>query len=416
MPNEYTTSEGFSVSYTTASSTNSVNNSDESVEVVASRVRSLRETMEPPSTRRHGMSTGKLSPGTFGIEIEVNNVQQLIRPLPPGWVYTNDISVQSRSKMFRGKPVDYVSKKFKKSGKRERVGVEIVSPVLSNFEDTLEVLDNIKETGIKTKSMDCGIHVHVSYPRGDAVVSLFKLALKYEPLFYAIGTFGGFSRGVAKGYIYQRPLTFPPIVKIAKTQSHLEAGKVYYGYAFDVNKFHLVKNESDFRDFISEHTGGKYHAAKYCGINFYSHFYRSTVEMRTFNLTTNYSYLKAAVNLSRDFVFAGIRDYYAGEDGADIVINNINDMETEDLLLLFDEFQSKFTNFMDSEDIFTIRELISRAPKISIPEKAYFHLIFHRNGDNSRIHTYSNSEFIPAEIDIEDAIKPKAEDLIDYEF
>jgi len=424
MPNEYTTSEGYTVSFTAGSTTrasNTENSSPEPVPEAVSPVSRLRRYRPPDSgleneLRSHGMSHQKLSPGTFGIEIEINNIQRLGRNLPPGWEYTNDISVQSKAKMFRGKPVQYLTKKFEYNIKTERVGVEIVSPVLSNFEDMLDVLDNIKETGIKTKSMDCGVHVHVSYPRGDAIVSLFKLALKYEPLFYAVGTFGGFSRGVRKGYIYQRPLIHPPIVKIAASKNHLESGKVYHGYAFDVNKFHLVTNEAEFKDFIAEQIGGKYHAAKYCGINFYSHFYRSTVELRTFNLTTNYSYLKAAVNLSRDFVFAGIRDFYAGSEGADIQINNINNLSTEDLLILFDEFQSKYTNFMDSEDTFTIKELISRAPAITIPEKTFFHLMFHRNGDNSRIHIYRDDRFLPEKLDTTDAIKPTAEDLVDYEF
>lgn len=357
-----------------------------------------------------------LSPGTFGLEFEINNVNQLCRPLPPGWNYTNDISVQSKATLFRGKPVQSVSDKIKLTGRGKKVGVEIVSPIISKFDDVVTVLDNIKETGIKTKSKDCGIHVHVSFPRGDAIVSLFKLALKYEPLFYAAGTFGGFSRGVYKDYIYQRPLSHPPIVKIAKTNDDLERGRVYYGRAFDHDKFSTVETEEDFAAFISEKTGGKYHGAKYCGLNFYSYFYRSTVEVRTFNLTTNYSYLKAVINMSRDFAFAGINEFYSRKEGDKIEVNFINDMSHDDILALFEEFTERYATFMDKEDIYTIKQIIKNSPKIVIPPDVLFHLIFHRNGDNSRIQTYTKKRFLPDEINIENAIKPVPEQLEDYDF
>lgn len=356
------------------------------------------------------------SPGTFGIEIEVNNVRNLVRQLPAGWEYTNDISVQSNASIFRGKPVKINSDSEKFAMHADRVGVEIVSPIISEFEDVISVLDNIKETGVKTNSKDCGIHVHVSFPRGDAIVSLFKLALKYEPLFYAIGTFGMFSRGVFKNYIYQRPIQYPPILKIARTREDLENGDIYYGYAFDVDKFHLVKNESDFGDFISANTGGKYHGAKYCSINFYSYFYRSTVEIRTFNLTTNYAYLKAAINLSRDFALAGLKEYYSRNEGDKIEKNDINDMSKQDILALLDEFLSRYSTYTDEEDAYILKHIVKKSPEISIPKKVLFHLIYHRNGDNSRVQRYKQDKLVPEALDIGDAIQPKPEDLYDYNF
>ena len=120
-----------------------------------------------------------LSPGTFGIEIEVNNVRELMKPLPEGWKYTNDISVQSNAIMFRGKPAQVEDLKYIKAMEGDRIGTEIVSPIISDFKDVVNVLDNIKETGVKTNAKDCGIHVHISFPRGDAVIPLFKLGLKF---------------------------------------------------------------------------------------------------------------------------------------------------------------------------------------------------------------------------------------------
>lgn len=358
----------------------------------------------------------KVSTGTFGLEFEINNVSRLCKDLPPGWSYTNDISVQARAQMFKGKPVKSESEKFQLHNNKNTVGVEIVSPIVESFDNISEVLDIIKETGIKTKSKDCGIHIHVSFPRGDAIVSLFKLALKYEPLFYAAGTFGGFSRGVYKNYIYQRPLQYPPIVKIAKTNSDLEDGFIYYGHVFDVENFKTVETAEDFGNFLSERTSGKYHAAKYCGINFYSYFYRGTVELRTFNLTTNYSHLKAVINMSRDFAFAGIKEFYSEKEGKELQLNHINDMTKEDLLALFEEFSERYSTYMDAEDIYTIRQLIQNSPNFNIPDKVFFHQIFHRNGDNSRVYTYVPKRFLPEEIDTSDAIKPLAERLDDYDF
>ena len=356
------------------------------------------------------------SPGTFGIEFEVNNVSRLCRDLPPGWGYTNDISVQSNATLFRGKPLKITSKAIKNGGRGERVGVEIVSPILKDLKSVVDVLDNIKETGVKTNSKDCGIHIHVSFPSGGAILSLFKLALKYEPIFYAVGTFGGFSRGKYKDYIYQRPLQYPPIVKIAKTNTDLEEGNTYYGYSFDVDKFQTVKDTKDFGEFMSQGTGGKYHGAKYCGINFYSYFYRNTIELRTFNLTTNYSYLKAIVNLSRDFALAGIKEFYSRDEGDKIEVNYINDMSKENILALLEEFLSRYSTYTDKEDIYTLKLLLDNAPKISIPKKVMFHLLFHRNGDNSRVQIYSKKRFLPEKVDIANAIRPEPENLKDYVF
>jgi len=372
--------------------------------------------IEPRGDNMARVTKKETSPGTFGIELEVNNVRQLVKPLPKGWDYTNDISVQSNASMFRGKPVKVEDNKFAKALRGDRVGVEIVSPIISDFKDVINVLDNIKETGVKTDAKDCGIHVHVSFPRGDAITSLFKLGLKYEPLFYAVGTFGGFSRGVYKDYIYQRPMAYPPISKIAKTRRDIEDEHYYYGYCYDVSKFSQVLDDKDFADFLATDGGTKYHSAKYCGLNFYSYFYRSTVEIRTFNLTTNYSYLKAAINLSRDFALSGLKEYYSRSEGDDIEINYINDMSKEDIQALLEEFLSRYSTFLDEEDAYTLRLLVRNAPKINIEKKVLFHLIFHRNGDNSRILQFKNKKFLPEKLSIADAIKPEAENLGNYDF
>ena len=356
------------------------------------------------------------SPGTFGIEFEVNNVRELVQPLPSGWNYTNDISIQSNAIMFRGKPVQVENEKFIKAMRGDRVGVEIVSPIISDFKDVISVVDNIKETGVKTNSRDCGIHVHVSFPRGDAITSLFKLGLKYEPLFYAIGTFGGYSRGVYKDYIYQRPMAYPPISKIAKTRMDAGDDPYYFGYCYDINKFNRVKSDKDFSNFIATDGGTKYHSAKYCGLNFYSYFYRGTIEVRTFNLTTNYSYLKAAINLSRDFALAGLKEYYSRSEGDAVEVNFINDMTKEEILALLDEFLSRYSTFTDEEDAYTLRLLVKNSPKIEIKKKVLFHLIFHRNGDNSRVLQFKDKKFLPEKLSIGDAIQPKPENLGKYDF
>lgn len=350
--------------------------------------------------------------GTFGIEFEINNVRTLRRELPKGWKYTGDISVESKGASYNGKPLEISSKKKYFERNIRNFGIEIVSPILGDFDELLDVLDNIKETGIKTDSKDCGIHVHVSYPKGDSILSLFRLALKYEPLFYAIGSFGKFSRGKFKNYIYQRPLMYPPIVKVAKRSSEGH----YFGHSFDISNFKNVENEKDFRTFLGAETSTKYHGSKYCGINFYSYFHRSTVEIRTFNITTNYNYLKAAINFARDFVFAGIKEYYLQNQPEDLEINFINDLNTDDLLYLFQDYSEKYTTFMDREDILIIQNLIRNSPKITIPEKVMFHLLYHRNGDNSRIQHYSKKELMPEKVSVEDAIKPKAERRCDYDF
>jgi len=379
-------------------------------------INGLEEIEQPRGDDMRVASAKETSPGTFGIEIEINNVQRLIKPLPVGWDYTNDISIQSNAPIFRGKPVDINDVRFTKAVQGSKVGIEIVSPIISDFKDVISIVDNIKETGVKTNAKDCGIHIHVSFPKGNAITSLFKLGLKYEPLFYAVGTFGGFSRGVYKDYIYQRPMAYPPISKIAKIKQEEDYEPYYYGYCYDINKFSEVMNEKDFSNFLATREMVKYHSAKYCGLNFYSYFYRSTIEVRTFNLTTNYSYLKAAINLSRDFALAGLKEYYSRSEGEVIQVNFINDMSKQDLQALLEEFLSRYSTFLDEEDAYTLRLLIRNAPKIDIKKKVLFHLIFHRNGDNSRILQFKDKKFLPEKLDISDAIKPKAENLGNYDF
>ena len=81
-----------------------------------------------------------------------------------------------------------------------------------------------------------------------------------------------------------------------------------------------------------------------------------------------------------------------------------------------EEFITRYSTFTDDEDIFTLRQLITDSPKIEIPRKVLFHLLFHRNGDNSSIFKYRKKTLLPKAESYEDAIQPVPEQIDEYDF
>lgn len=117
---------------------------------------------------------------------------------------------------------------------------------------------------------DAGIHVHIESrgmtPRQISAVS--RMFARYEDVIYRLGTSGW--RTLRRGArTYAKPLTPEQKAGLAKAKTDEQLQNAYYG------------STSEWR------RSGHGNAARYCGLNLHSHWYRGTIEFRNFNSSVN---------------------------------------------------------------------------------------------------------------------------------
>jgi len=309
--------------------------------------------------------------GTMGIEIEFTDIPQNII------MCTHDASTE------------YILQFDGRSS--QRVGGELVSPVLQNYSHMYEwVTKSVRRLlqlgeNIYDESGRASIHFHIGYPATN--ISLLKKTLKWavkvDPHLMRLGGMGSTPRGYINDFLYYRPIISPPVVQTRNG----------YGRVFIVDDIMKIKTERGFftRYGDSYNVSGRYVAQRYVGINFYSIIRKGTIEFRHFNKLLNVPLIGAIAEfLSRSIITI--------IDSSEAKIDKINSFESaldfsgidnkkKDLLLVY-YYKSKFS----------MEEYYKVAGK---------NLLCHLAARGNLPTYYENTRYCPPAID---------EDYVDYPF
>lgn len=185
----------------------------------------------------------------------------------------------------------------------ETCGAELVSPVIRTEEpdwiDTIKVLlDLFGNQLFGFLDPKCSFHVHVNMTGAPIYVlqNVIRIWLGIESLVFrlSIGEMG-YHRGVMRrNFLYCRPISSPQVT--IDQDGLLRPSYSYQSLlqARTVKDFFMAFNNTPIHKDPS-----KYNAVRYNALNFFNFIKYGTVEFRTFNLSYNWKYVVAWVNLSK---------------------------------------------------------------------------------------------------------------------
>jgi len=243
---------------------------------------------------------------SIGIEIEFANIQKSHSATLENitWRTVEDGSCRSRRGIVPGLPIEVEG-----GNESALFGGEFVSPIIDTstnkkWKDTVRrILDWLAESG-EGLAATTSIHVHVNAAGIPmfALQNLLKLGLFLEAGMFRLSCA---EMGVHRGalhldYGYCRPLgrEGPPVVRCVDEELRP---------VFDTSKLVKMKTLTHLRQGLGrfdQHSGSKYHEARYVWLNLISLYQLGSIEFRLFNSTFGYRNVLAWVDLCQNIVRA----------------------------------------------------------------------------------------------------------------
>lgn len=261
------------------------------------------------------MTVVRLLVDDVGLELEFPNLTETtlskmvtMTDAAVGWKVDHDGSVQREAETYSISP--YYKLPFKSEGflrrslaSVETCGAELVSPIIRT-EDNLWI-DNVKQMldifGNQTFGFldtKCAFHVHVNMTGAPLYVlkNIIKIWLGIESFVFRISVAElGYHRGIVRrNFLYCRPILSPQVV--LDREGYLRPSCDYQALlaAKTIREFFLALNNTSIHKDPS-----KYNPVRYGALNFFNFVKFGTVEFRSFNLSYNWKYVVAWVNLSK---------------------------------------------------------------------------------------------------------------------
>ncbi len=284
---------------------------------IAERIKAERERLQI-ELKRAKNGVGQVL-DTVGLEFESVGLTQkagsgILASLPMGLGFNFKVHRDASSEMFgypiglfgRGNRAEKVvsfnahtpeARKLFRSTNMEKYGFELISNPLDIRTAELAIwalLPKLEYSG-DFFSKRCASHIHVGMMKNlEVAKKILRLGLWADELFYALSGMGGEYRGSINNSIYARPLISGPYIQNR-------------GSFYQILNWERALAAESFSDFFTAYhidinnNAGKFHPARYFGINIYSILVHGTLEFRHFNQSFNPALVCAITKLCQLF-------------------------------------------------------------------------------------------------------------------